>query len=39
MLKDLGVEHSSMRTGDIIVIDNTAHVISDKGIIAVELVN
>lgn len=39
MLKDLGVEHSSMRTGDIIVIDNTAHVISDKGIIAVELAN
>ena len=39
MLKDLGVEHSSMRTGDIIVIDNTAHVISDKGIVAVELAN
>ena len=37
MLDDLGVEHSSMRTGDIIVIDDTAHVISDDGIIAVEL--
>jgi hypothetical protein len=39
MLDDLGVEHSSMRRGDVIVIDNTAHVISDKGIIAVELAN
>lgn len=37
MLSDLGVKHSSMRTGDVIVIDNTAHVISDKGIVAVEL--
>jgi len=37
MLDSLGVEHSSMRTGDIIVVGDTAHVISDDGIIAVEL--
>lgn len=37
MLDDLGVEHSSMTTGDVIVIGNTAHVIQDNGINAVEL--
>lgn len=37
MLDSLGVEHSSMRTGDVVVVGNTAHVISDDGIIAVEL--
>lgn len=37
MLDSLGVEHSSMRTGDVIVVGDTAHVISDNGIIAVEL--
>ena len=37
MLDSLGVEHSSMRTGDVIVVGDTAHVISDDGIIAVEL--
>ena len=37
MLDDLGVEHSGMRSGDVIVIDNTAHVIQDDGINAVEL--
>ena len=37
MLDSLGVEHSSMRTGDVIVVDNTAHVISNDGIVAVEL--
>jgi hypothetical protein len=37
MLDDLGVKHSGMRAGDVIVIDNTAHVIQDDGINAVEL--
>ena len=37
MLDDLGVEHSSMRTGDVIVVGDTAHVIQDNGINAVEL--
>ena len=37
MLDSLGVEHSGMRTGDVIVVDNTAHVISNDGIVAVEL--
>lgn len=37
MLDSLGVEHSSMRTGDVIVVGNTAHVIGNDGIAAVEL--
>lgn len=37
MLDSLGVEHSSMRSGDVIVVGNTAHVISNDGIVAVEL--
>ena len=37
MLDDLGVKHSSMRTGDVIVVGDTAHVIQDNGINAVEL--
>lgn len=37
MLDELGVEHSSMRSGDVVVVGDTAHVITDNGIEAVEL--
>ena len=37
MLDELGVDHSSMRPGDVIVIGNTAHVIKKDGIEAVEM--
>ena len=37
MLNELGVKHSSMTTGDVIVVDNTAHIIQDNEINTVEL--
>lgn len=37
MLADFGITHSSMRTGDVIVVDDTAHVIQTDSIEAVEL--
>lgn len=37
MLDRLGVEHSSMTVGDVIVVDRTAHVIQDDSIEPVEL--
>lgn len=37
MLNRLGVRHSGMTTGDVIVIDNIAHVITNNGIVQKDL--
>jgi len=33
MLNQLGVRHSSMTTGDVVVVDKVAHVITNNGIV------
>jgi len=37
MLNRLGVQHSGMTSGDVIVIDNIAHVITNNGIVQKDL--
>ena len=37
MLNRLGVQHSDMTSGDVIVIDNIAHVITNNGIVQKDL--